>query len=238
MITPTSGADTAGQSDDGATRSKQGIPKPPERGDNKNDPAPGLIDSQDATTPRPGTEPRDAPRGTDAQEASNEGETRIANGGLGALAVYSAFVPFLLVHFISVIIPMRVAHDLLVEKTDVGKSDRDFYAGAQTPSAGGKQESGTSEGVLAGDDTDEARQSPPEDGEADGASVPLVPTADRRSPGAVGPSTDEGISQAGAGGVGRDGDMIPAKRVLEGGVAGVPALIRRNLARPELAIRR
>lgn len=207
-----------------------------------------------STTARPGAEPLGETR---ANGSPVKDDIPLAKGGVAAAALAVIVAPILAIQFLTLILPLRIAHSVCTRDEFQGAS-------AKTPPSGDG-------------DADEETGSP--------AREPLIEGRTERSPGTAGPP--EGIPRIQPPGEGKPSastsseqiqplSLVPersegnltdtadfkklagdrpvghvvetmdergelgsrAAEQLEGGIDGVPAAIRRNLARPELGIRR
>lgn len=205
-------------------------------------------------TARPDAGPSGEPRtnGSPVKE-----DVPLAKGGVAAAAIAMIVAPILAIQFLTLILPLRIAHSVCTRDEFQGASattpasgddnaDEEAGSPAREPLLEGQAErlpgtAGPPEGVptienpggekppasISSEQTQASSLVPgrPE-GHLTDISHPREPTGD----GPVG-RVDEAMDEGGGLGSG-------VAEQLEGGVDGVPAAIRRNLARPELGIHR
>lgn len=199
-----------------------------------------------------------------------ETETRVAERGVMAdvrtAAIAAVLAPVLVVHFVVLILPLRIAHAVTDDGTDVvqncdagssssstEKNSRSDDRNASSDGApGGGGDASFVEGgreaiarVVEGDDIDAAANpvagaSRTEEG-ADEAVVggDLKPLSVSGHEGkASGARIAAAVDRGSVDDEANGGGEATSGEWLEGAVDGVPAAIRRNLGRPELGIRR
>lgn len=215
----------------------------------------GPADARDSATPSGVRGPNPDPGYTWEQS----GEMKVVNGGPRAAAGVAAISPLLVAHFVGVALPMRAAYAMTVGKDDPdvkGKCSennvgRPAESGATEPQGSGLEEGNGNDGYTP-EVVDRRR------GGRGGRAWSVASLRRRKDKGPSGLSSDQGIdggrlvrgvpsgssdkragfAQSVGGSINGDQEMDDSEDAVELELDSVPAVIRRNLGRPELGINR
>lgn len=253
---PSSGQDdtTKGTIDDGALSTSEGLLRSPEVLTASS--TAGMQEPQDPCLEGSTSSPvakEGRTRNEQLSTVSKNWQRRRGGGKLGgeirAAAIAAVLAPALMVHFVVLILPLRIAHFATVDNRADTEALR--YKSVEGEDSGAKKDdaafvtSAGREPPGAGNvEVDQRSRSPRLASASDASLEESINHQNPQHPSSLGSNARRlstsmaGVDAVASMAVSNTGEMILSAGGMDGGVAGVPAAIRRNLGRPELGIRR